>query len=153
MPRLARRCAGKVSRSTWPNSALPRAGSAPISARIRVVFPAPLRPINPHISPSFTARNASRIIGIDPIETFRFSILSMTAPRLEAHASDEFLHPWVIQRLVRSAVGDDRTVIEGKNTVSKARDDLHVMFDKQHRDLACLERRHDDLHQVEFFLD
>src|SRR5215813_8417765 len=112
MPRLARRCAGKVSRSTWPNSALPRAGSAPISARIKVVFPAPLRPIKPHISPSFTAREASRIIGIDPIETLRFSILSMARPRLEPHAGDELLHPRIIQRLVRGAIGYHRAVVK-----------------------------------------
>src|SRR5262245_19291117 len=130
MPRLARRYAGFVSRSTSPNSALPRAGSAPISARIRVVFPAPLRPISPHISPSFTARDASRIIGIDPIETFRFSILSMTGPRFESHAGDDLLYPRVIQCLVRGAVGDDRAIVEGKNSVGKTSNDLHVMFDK-----------------------
>src|SRR5262245_41809054 len=131
MPWLARRCAGNVRRSTWPSSALPRAGSAPISARIRVVFPAPLRPIRPHISPSFTAREASRIIGIDPIETLRFSILSMTRPRPEPHAGDEFLHPRIVQRLVRSAVGYHRAVVKSENTVGKARDDFHVMLDKQ----------------------
>src|SRR5215831_2261901 len=140
MPWFARRCAGKVSRSTWPNSALPCAGSAPISARIRVVFPAPLRPIRPHISPSFTARDAPRIIGIDPIETLRFSTLSMARPRLEPHAADEFLHPRVIQGLVRSAVGDHRAIVESEDTVGKARDDFHVMFDEQDRDLARLER-------------
>src|SRR5215471_11166096 len=153
MPWLARRCAGNASRSTWPSSTLPRAGSAPISARINVVFPAPLRPIRPHISPSFTISEASRMIGIEPIETLRLSILSMAGSGLEPNAGDQLLHPRIIERLMRRAVGDDRAIVESEDTVGKPRDNFHVMFNKQNRDLSCFERRHDDLHQVEFFLD
>ena len=48
---------------------MPLAGIAPISARMKVVLPAPLRPIRPHISPSSSVERASRTIGTGPIET------------------------------------------------------------------------------------
>ena len=130
MPWLARRCAGNASRSTGPSSALPRAGSAPISARSKVVLPAPLRPIRPHISPSFMAREASRTIGIAPIDTLRFSILSMTGSGLEPHAADEFLHPRIVERLMRGTIGDDSAIIEREDTIGEPHDNFHVVFDE-----------------------
>src|ERR1039458_10043076 len=114
MPWPARRCAGNASRSTWPSSTLPVAGSAPINARSNVVLPAPLRPIRPHISPSLTLNETSRMIGIGPIETLRFATLSMAGPLAsnpELGAADQLLHLAVIQRLGRRAVGDDGAVI------------------------------------------
>ena len=41
------------------------------------------------------------------------------------------------QRGGRRAVGDDGAVVEGEHAVGEARDDLHVVLDEQHRDLAA----------------
>src|SRR5579875_1428300 len=146
MPKLARRCAGRPMRSTWPSNARPLAGSAPMMARSSVVLPAPLRPIRPHICPSVTNRDALRMIGTMPIDTLRFATSSMGGSRgLHLHAGDELLHLRVAERLFRRSVGDHRAFIEGKHAVGEAADDLHVVLDKQHGDLARLERRHDHL--------
>src|ERR1019366_9657169 len=128
-----------------PRSTLPVAGIAPISARSNVVLPAPLRPMSPHISPSFTASEASRMIGIGPIETLRFDTLSMARPRrggFQPHAADQLLHAGIIQRLGRCSVRDDGAVIERQHPFGETRDDLHVVLDEKYGDLAGLERRH-----------
>src|SRR5687767_14159563 len=100
MPWPTRRCAGKVSRSIWPSSALPLAGIAPIRARRSVVLPAPLRPIRPHISPSRRSSDASRMIGTGPIATLRLVTLSMGGALTRAHlgAADQDLHLLVGER-------------------------------------------------------
>src|SRR6185312_4173151 len=121
---------------------LPSAASAPMTARRSVVFPAPLRPISPHISPSFTASEASRMIGIGPIETWRPSTLSMGASGgLHPDAGDQLLHARLAERLGRRAVGDDGAVVEGEHALRELSHDLHVVLDEQHGDLAALERR------------
>src|SRR5690554_6582129 len=106
----------------WSSSAWPDAGSAPISARIRVVLPAPLRPMRPHIWPSFTVSVAPRMIGTGPIETSRFLTLSMVVrpcggPQL--HIGDQLLHLRIAQSLLRRAVGNDGPVVEGEHAVSE----------------------------------
>src|SRR4029077_7643761 len=148
-PWLARRCAGNASRSTGPGSALPRAGSVPIKARTKADLPSRLRRLSPHSSPSFMAREASRTIGIAPIDTLRLSILSMTGPGLEPHAADEFLHPRIVERLMRGAIGDDRTVIEREDTIGEPHDNFHVVFDEWNRALPCRERRQDALSRAD----
>src|SRR3974390_276615 len=117
MPCEARLCGGSVNRSTCPSSARPLAGKAPISARISVVLPAPLRPISPHISPSFTASEASRMIGIGPIETLRLATLSMAgAPGrgLDLDAAHQLLNLRIIQRLGGRSVSYASSVVEGE---------------------------------------
>src|SRR3974390_98388 len=105
-----------------------------------VVFPAPLRPMRPHISPSFTASEASRMIGIGPIDTSRFatlSILSSGHDRLQFDAGNEFLHARIIKCLLRRTVGDDRTVVKSEDAIGKTGDDLHIMLYNQNRDLGA----------------
>src|SRR3974390_3535945 len=117
MPCPARRCAGSANRLTWSSSAFPVAGIAPISARKSVVLPAPLRPISPHISPSFTASEASRMIGIGPIETLRLATLSMAgAPGrgLDLDAANQLLNLRIIQRLGGRSVSYASSVVEGE---------------------------------------
>src|SRR3954454_7791135 len=144
MPCDTRRCGGSASRSTWPSSALPLAGSAPISARSKVVLPAPLRPMSPHISPSFTLSEAPRTIGTGPMETERSATLSMRrSARAQMHAGYQFLHLGVAERRLRRAVSDDRAVVEGEHAIGEIRHDLHVVLNEQHGDLARLQRRHD----------
>src|SRR3974390_3632631 len=132
MPCEARLCGGSVNRSTCPSSARPLAGKAPISARISVVLPAPLRAVSPHTSPSFTVREAPRTIGTGPKETERSATLSMRRPlRPHVHAGDQFLHLRIAKGRVRRAVGDHRAVVEGKHAVGKTGDDLHIVLDEK----------------------
>src|SRR6185436_6880133 len=140
MPWPTRRCAGSASRSIWPNSALPVAGSAPIRARSNVVLPAPLRPIRPHISPSRRSNEASRMIGTGPIATLRLDTLSMGRARAELGAADQHLHLLVGERDRRRAVGDHGAVVERQHPVGVARYDVHVVLDEQHGHTADLER-------------
>src|SRR5580658_7018380 len=127
MPRPTRRCAGSAMRSTSSNVAVPVAAVAPISARSNVVFPAPLRPMRPHISPVATARLAPWMIGIDPIATSRPETLS-TGPSLLAPTADQGLDASVGERRRRRPVGDDGAVVEGEHPVGIALDDLHVVL-------------------------
>src|SRR5262249_29404543 len=126
-PWPTRRCAGRPSRSTWPSSALPVAGIAPISARNNVGLPAPFPPVNPHISPPFNATQAPRMIGTGPIETLRFAPLSMGRLRLRnLGAADQRLHARIGKRDRRCAIGDHGAVVEGEHAIGEARNDLHV---------------------------
>jgi hypothetical protein len=54
----------------------------------------------------------------------------MTGSGLEPHAADEFLHPWIIERLMRGTIGDDRAVIECEYTIGEPHDNFHVVFDE-----------------------
>src|ERR1035437_5863113 len=107
-----------------PRSTLPATGLAPSGARSNVVLPAPLRPMSPHISPSFAASEASRMIGLGPIETLRFDTLSMARPRrggFQPHAADQLLHPRIVQRLGRCPVRDDGAVIARQHPFGETR--------------------------------
>src|SRR5271154_6543154 len=142
MPWPPRRCAGCAMRSTSSNAADPVAGIAPISARINVVLPAPLRPTRPHISPASIARLAPRMIGIAPIETPRPDTLSMTPLPARPRAADQHLNPRIGERSGRRPVGDDGAVIEGEHAIGVALDDLHIVLDEQHGEPAAPQRRH-----------
>src|SRR5579872_5455231 len=123
MPWATRRCAGRRRRS-WPaSSAVPLAGSAPISARMSVVLPAPLRPISPHISPASRWSEAPRMRTTGPIETLRFAILSMAGAGcrgFELRPADQLLNAGIFQGLARRPVGDHRAVIEGEHAIGVA---------------------------------
>src|SRR3954447_10879122 len=156
MPWAARECAGRLSKSMPASSALPVAGMAPMMARNRVVFQAPLRPISPHIPPSSTVKEASRMIGIGPMDTLRPDTLNIgrsACCTLRPGTADQCLNASVAQSCCRRAVGDYGAVIKCQHTFGETFDDLHVVLHKEHGDLAIAQRQHDDLHQIEFFLD
>src|SRR6516165_4442946 len=139
-PCRARWCTGSARRSTWPSS----------------VLPAPLRPIRPHISPSLTLSDASRMIGIEPIETSRFATLSIAGlldRSFEADAADQLLHLWIRQRLGRCAVGDHGAVVKREYAIGETRNNLHVMLDEENCNFSTSQRRHCNFHKIEFFLD
>src|SRR5689334_25289228 len=131
-----------------PSSALPVAGTAPINARRRVVLPAPLRPMRPHISPSRRSIATLRIIWIRPIDTPRSTTLSTsrTSALADVGSADEGLNLRIGERGRRRTVRDDSTIVEGKHAVSKAGHDLHVVLDEQDGDLSAPERRHHNIH-------
>src|SRR6266705_5691483 len=130
------------------SSALPVAGTAPINARKKVVLPAPLRPMRPHISPSRRSIAALRTIWIRPIETPRSATLSISCapPQVGIGSADERLNLRIGERYRRRSVRNDSAVVEGEHAVSKARYDLHVVFDEQDGDLSAPQRRHHNIH-------
>src|ERR1700730_18190024 len=139
MPCNARRCGGKVNKSIGPSSARPLAGMAPMMARNNVVFPAPLRPISPHISPSSSANEAARMIGTGPIDTLRLDTLNIgdsACGAVQPGTADQCLNAGIRQRCGRRPVGDHGAVVKCQHTLGEALDDLHVMLDEQHSDLA-----------------
>src|SRR5688572_31584346 len=99
---------------------------APISARSSVVLPAPLRPINPHISPVANASDALRMIGTTPIETSRPETLSMVGDRLAGWpgSADEGLNARIRERHGRRPVGDDGAVVKGEHAIREPCHDL-----------------------------
>src|SRR3954471_14100276 len=156
MPWAARECAGRLSKSMPASSALPVAGIAPIMARNRVVFPAPLRPISPHIPPSSTVKEASRTIGMGPIDTLRPDTLNIghgARCSLGPGTADQCLNASIAQSCCRRAVGDYGAVIKCQDTFGETFDDLHVVLHKEHGDVAIAQGEHDDLHQIDFFLN
>src|SRR5215510_12708348 len=155
MPSPTRRCAGSASKSMRPSSALPVAGTAPINARNRVVLPAPLRPMRPHISPSGRSIATLRTIWICPIETPRSTTLSISDAPAQAGAgsADQGLNLWIGERDRRRPVRNDSAIVEGEHAVGKAGYDLHVLFDEQDGDLSAPQRRHHHIHDCKFLLD
>src|SRR6201998_4677797 len=118
---------------------------APMMARNSVVFPAPLRPISPHISPSSSANEAPRMIGTGPIDTLRLDTLNIgngACSALPPGTADQRLNAGIGQRYGRRPVGDDGAVVQCQHTLGEALDDLHVVLHEQHSDLAAVQRRH-----------
>src|SRR5262245_22442720 len=111
--------------------------------------------MRPHISPSRRSIAALRTIWICPIDTPRSTTLSMSrAPAQSGIGSaDESLNLRIGERDRRRSVRNDSTVVEGKHAVSKAGNDLHVVFDEQDGDLSAPQRRHHNIHDCKFFLD
>src|ERR1700761_3591801 len=131
MPCATRRCDGEVNKSVGPSSIKPLAGMAPMMARNNVVFPAPLRPINPHISPSSSANEAPRMIGTGPIDTLRLDTLNIgnsTCSAIQPGTADQCLNACIRQRRGRCPVGDHGAVVKCQHTLGEALDDLHVVL-------------------------
>src|SRR5262249_30762683 len=151
-----RRCGGNTSKSIPPSSAIPLAGMAPMMARNNVVFPEPLRPISPHISPSSSANEAPRMTGIGPIDTLRSDTLNIgdrASRALQLRAADQSLDTGVRERNGRRSIGYHRALVKCQDSLGEPLNDLHVVLYEQHRDLAIAQCRHDDLHQIEFLFD
>src|SRR6516165_4579426 len=145
MPWAIRRCGGRNNRSVPASSAVPLAGNAPISARISVVLPAPLRPISPHISPAASSSDTLRMMATAPIETLRLATLSMIAIRgcgLEFRSADKLLYARIGKRGRRRSVCNHRAVVEGKHAVGVTADNVHIVLDEQHSNPAIFQRRH-----------
>src|ERR1700761_5966620 len=138
MPCATRRCDGEVNKSVGPSSIKPLAGMAPMMARNNVVFPAPLRPISPQISPSSSANEASRMTGMGPIDTLRLDTLNMGGTPSVPHpwAADQRLNLGIGQRCGRRPVGDHGAIVKCQYTLGETLDDLHVVLHEKHSDLA-----------------
>src|SRR6202000_482541 len=102
-------------------------------ARNKVVLPAPLRPMSPHISPSSRAKEALRMIGIGPIDTLRLDTLSMggsPSGDLDLRAADQRLYAGIGQRRRRCAIGDHGAIVKCQHAIGKTLHDLHVVLDE-----------------------
>src|SRR2546423_3289316 len=127
MPRRARPCVGTDMRSRLSNCTEPRlALSRPMTVFMRVVWPAPLRPMRPVIEPLGTSSEISRRTCIAAMETFRFSILSTQSHHVA-------LHLGMRERRLGRRIDDDAAVVEREHALREAADDLHVVLDEKHR--------------------
>src|SRR5262249_27207674 len=86
----------------------------PISDFIRVVLPAPLRPISPVMLPCGSSSDTSRRICTLRIATLRPRMLSMQGPN---HVAP---HLGVGERGLRRRVGDDAPVVEREHATGEA---------------------------------
>src|SRR6185503_19364969 len=124
MPSAARAWRGSVARSCPSNVMRPWLGVRwPITVRISVVLPAPLRPTRPTIVPSATPNVRQRSATTDWIDTWMLSMFSKAMQRrsrrglLQQLAGDVAPHVVGGQRLVRHVVGNDATAVERDHAV------------------------------------
>src|SRR5262245_53862866 len=136
MPSAARAWRGSAARSCPSKVMRPCIGFRwPITVRINVVLPAPLRPTSPTIVPSATVSDRPRSATTVWIDTWMPSIVSTANPSsfLQQLAGDVAAHVVGGQRLVGHVVGDDAAAVERDHAVGVALDDVHVVLDEQHR--------------------
>src|SRR6266850_1409847 len=150
MPPRARRWAGILSSDTSSKRMVPwRAGRMPITERISVVLPAPLRPIRPANFPVGTSMLTPRRTPTDWMETSSASMRSMLASAGGARLAGHVLaHFGIVENDAGFAVGDDPALIERQHAMGIAVDDIHVVLDEQHRDLLRAYCFHDDVEQL-----
>src|SRR5882672_3564492 len=128
-------------------------GRMPMTERISVVLPAPLRPIRPTNFPVGTSMLTPRRTPTDAIETSSPSMRSMMSPgRGVGFAGNVFADFDIAQNRAGQTVGNDAAFIEGQHTLGIAGDDFHVVFDEQHGYLLRLHRFHHHIHQREFLV-
>src|SRR5438128_12613764 len=106
-----------------------RVGKAPTIARMRVVSPAPFRPMTPHSDPAGTSSETARRIGVAPMLTSRRSTSSTPPPR---HMLPD---AGVSQHVGRRPVGQDPTLVKGDDAPAVALHDVDVVLDEHHRRL------------------
>src|SRR5208282_4344823 len=138
MPARVRPCEGILPRSTPLNSTEPRrGGNRPMMLRIRLVFPAPLRPISPAMMPLGSSMVTSRRTVTAWIAASRPEILSTRdVLRFRAHRhlpSDHVLaHISVAKHVSRSTIRQNASFVESDDPLGVPADDLHVVLDEEH---------------------
>src|SRR6185436_16876583 len=154
MPPRARWWAGSLWSASSSKRIVPwRAGRRPIIERIKVVLPAPLRPIRPANFPVGTFMLMPRRMLTDWMETSSPSMRSMLASAASASlAGHELADLGIIQNDARFAISDDAALVERQHPMGITVDDIHVVLDEQHRDLLRPYRLHDHVHQAELFV-
>src|SRR3954453_24150467 len=106
----------------------------PMIERIRVVLPAPLRPMRPLNFPGGTCMFTLRRILTGPMETSTPSMRStrrLLACWMQLLADHIAAHLGVLEYLLRLAVGDYAAFVERENAMRIAADDVHIMLDEQ----------------------
>src|ERR1700741_1418390 len=128
MPSAARRCGGCAPRARSSKTIRPaRTGRWPITLRISVVLPAPLRPTRPTTAPSGTSRLRPRSASTFWIETWSDSTFSIASLLLDEQlAGDVAAHVVARERRPGCAVGDDPPGVEGDHPARLAPLDLPV---------------------------
>src|SRR5258706_4256615 len=129
-----------------------RGGRMPITERINVVLPAPLRPMRPANFPVGTSMFTPRRMPTDAIETSSPSMRSMMSSGRVSFPGNIFADFDVAQHRRRQAVGNDAALVEGEYALGIAGDDFHVVFDKQHGYLLRPHCFHHHVHQREFLV-
>src|SRR5881394_568629 len=147
MPRPARACAGSASRSLPSKTTLPLFGARwPMSVRMSVVLPAPLRPTRPTMRPLPTSSESPRRATTESMATWSDRTASIDVLFGEQRAGDVAAHVVAGEGGFGHAVGDDAAGVEGDDAARVALDDVHVVLDEEHRHRLVAERRHDRVH-------
>src|SRR6266850_7750002 len=119
MPLRARWWTGVFASGEPSKLMLPwRGGRMPITERISVVLPAPLRPIRPTNFPVGTSMFTPRRMPTDAIETSSASMRSMLASAGGARLAGHVLaHFGIVENDAGFAVGDDPALIERQHAM------------------------------------
>src|SRR5690606_4053290 len=130
--------------------------SKPITVRISVVLPAPLRPARPTIWPWRTCRFTWRRMLVGPIRTSRFltssSIIGLLFIASHRLADDVFTDLLMGQHFVWRAVGQNGAVVESQHTIAVATHDFHIVLHKQNRHARITDHFHDTVHHFKFLV-
>src|SRR6185503_18131637 len=163
MPRPARAWRGRRARSAPPKlTAPPRSGRWPMTVRMRLVLPAPLRPTRPTMLPGASSREKPRSAWTEAMVTWTASIFSMRSSRA---AGDVPAHALVGEHRRRRSVGEHASAVERHHALGVAGHDLHVVLDEEDRGaragrriarlsprLLAAQGAHDRVHHRKFLL-
>src|SRR5881394_2373914 len=139
MPRPARAWRGRRPRSTPSKLTDPAlAGRWPMTVRMRLVLPAPLRPTRLTMLPPATSSEKPRSACTEAMVTWTEEILSTGFPLLASR--DVAPHLGIGQHRRRRAVGEHAPAVEGHHAARVARDDVHVVLHEEHRGGLAAER-------------
>src|SRR6185436_16225258 len=127
MPAPARAWRGRRPRS-WPSKVIEplAAGRWPITVRMRLVLPAPLRPTRLTMLPAATSSEKPRSACTEAMVTWTDSTLSIAPAR---HVAP---YLGVGQHRGRRAVGEHAPAVEGDHAACVPGDDLHVVLYEEH---------------------
>src|SRR5690606_8143233 len=147
MPSSARRCAGRLARSSPANSTRPLLqGSMPITVRSSVVLPAPLRPTRATVSPAST-------LAVTPRSTEMPAMLTVTLSNSSMSASDHVAnHFGIRQDLLRRPVGGDPPGDPCGQSRGIPTHDVDVVLDEDAGDPSFGQGAHQGVHDLVLFL-
>src|SRR3981189_2651392 len=136
MPRRARRCATSALTSSPLNTMEPSVGGrSPISVRISVDLPTPLRPITATISPSRTSMSMPCSTGLPPYPDRSLSVERTTSLRMTMSQIDR-RDTFVGDNLVDRALGENPAEVKHGDAPGNLPDETHVVLDRENCNAA-----------------
>src|SRR5690242_3034490 len=135
MPARARSSGRSVVTSRPPSVTLPpKRRVTPTMELINVVLPVPLRPSTASTCPSGGRSDTLGSTVASPEAARRFSVASRSG--IARLAEINGLHLRVLGDLFGRAFRQQRAVDQHGNAIGKGEDEIHVMLDEQHSDIA-----------------
>src|SRR6478672_6596402 len=108
-----------------------RGGAMPMTERMSVVFPMPLRPSSATTRPLSTRIDTPRNTCASPYAARRLAISSIV--RL---AEVNLLHALVRADRIRAALDEHRAVVQARDVIDEAQREIDVMLDQHERQRA-----------------